>query len=405
MRLKFAQISLMLVAVVLLASCGSSQTSPKSKPIPNAFVVKGFSSGTIYAISCFASGTCVTVGTSNIDSNGNSTPLIAIGVASKNSWHSVHSPVSSGTFSGLTCYSKSYCIAVGTNIVDTTTNTGTSPTDLAIVAFSSNGGSTWTVGNLPQPNGISLVSVACSSPTSHSAASAGEICSAVGSTGTTGDTFPALFTTTDNGLTWKQDPIASNISGYLNNITCETGTQCHAIGNVESQGKTSGVITLASLDGGQSWTDQIYSSPNAPLLESISCISASNCISGGYADQSTDSIGHVLGPPAVYNSKDDGKSWVSSKTFGSANGLISQVTCPHANLSNCELVGGSGISKASVSLFANLSNGKWIQSPATYKNIVLYTIDCTLPDYCLAGGTQSSSINGMPEIVRIKNPY
>ncbi len=390
---------------MLLPACGSSQSSPKSKPIPDEFLIKGVSSGTIYAISCFSTGACVSVGTSNIDSSGNSTPLIAIGSAENNSWLNVKSPIGSGSFSGLTCYSKSYCIAVGTNTVETTTNSGTGPTDIGIVAFSSNGGSTWAEGNFPQPDGVSLVSVACASPTGGATSIHNEICSAVGSSGTTADTFPALFTTLDNGLTWKQDMIASNIPGYLNSITCNTSSKCHAIGNIDNQGKTSGVITLASSDGGQSWTDQTYESSKAPLLESISCTSVLNCFSGGYANQSTDSMGHVLGPPAVFFSKDAGATWESSKTFGTANGLISAITCSNYTLMNCELLGGSGTSKASVSFFADLSNGKWVQSPTVYKNVVLYSLDCTLLDYCMAGGSQSSSINGMPEIVRIKNPY
>ena len=146
-------------------------------------------------------------------------------------------------------------------------------------------GKTWSVQSTASPNAFSpLIGVSC-----HPAGA----CIAVGATSANGSTQAPLAEQW-TGTKWSNvhavDPVAGDLA-ELDSVSCVSATDCWAVGN---SGPSSGssVLTLAEQWNGSAWA--IVSTPNPAkfaALDSVSCTSASHCVAvGGDAATGTGAV-------------------------------------------------------------------------------------------------------------------
>ena len=227
------------------------------------------------------------------------------------------------SFSGVSCTSSTFCVAVGQS----------SELELVYTLAEVWNGSVWSItptwNATNEPTGLSGVS--CTSPT---------FCSAVGSYGLTDDPAGVQPLAEEwNGSAWSQVTIPTgedSTSTYLHKINCTSATFCVAVGS-------SGSFNLIEEWDGTSWS--VEQAPNPvgdaePWLTDVSCSSDTFCatVGQGFADTL------------------EGTTW-SIETVPSANGAtqdqLNGVSCTSPTF--CSTVG----------VYLNSSN-KWVSQAATW---------------------------------------
>lgn len=148
---------------------------------------------------------------------------------------------------GLSCWSQTSCVAVGTGanlvpIIDTTTD----------------GMQTWTSDTVP--NGFTAQAVDCPSATS---------CVAVGNGSQALVSSDGFSTETVVGL-----PTGS---AYLGHLACPTTLDCTALGGYATQYNGSTPVILGTTDGGHDWAMETVPA-QIQSVDAISCGSATNCM-------------------------------------------------------------------------------------------------------------------------------
>jgi hypothetical protein len=171
---------------------------------------------TLQAISCVSSDDCVIVGdnTAPLAQGGLAQPLVYVwrGRTLSNVSFSGHD----ASLDAVSCTRGGTCVAVGSSIEIQTTEQ-----PRAIVAYSHDGGASWTTASLPSIS--SLYGVSCIK----------EVCVAVGD-GTLeplGTTVPKIVASTNGGVTWRAVPTVSRgITDYVE-VACASATRCIAAGD------------------------------------------------------------------------------------------------------------------------------------------------------------------------------
>jgi hypothetical protein len=202
------------------------------------------------------------------------------------------SGVGDWSLSSVSCASTGVCVAAS---------------DAAQVLYSTDGGSTWSVGTLPSGVGDwSLSSVSCAST---------GVCVTVG---LTGSGVAALYST-DGGSTWSVGTLPSGVSD-LSSVSCASTSDCVAVGDDLSGDGGVGVV-LVSTDGGSTWSAGTLPSGASywPLL-SVSCASMTDCVAVGYYFNGSSEVGAAL------FSTDGGSTW-SAGTLPSEVNLVYSVSC------------------------------------------------------------------------------
>ncbi len=197
------------------------------------------------AISCPATGNCVAVGQG---SSGN-----AIAAVTSNGgldWTLQQLPSEVGSLAGISCPTTQACFAVGQ-----ASEPYSSITSGGIVVSTSDGGSSWSVQDIP--GGVaSLTGISCAISSD---------CWAVGNNTAS---VPVMLSTADGGTTWTATAPPAP-AGNLYAISCSTTTSCVATG-------AGGTVVFTS-DGGKTWT-----APPVPddtvNLDSVSCADAMFCM-------------------------------------------------------------------------------------------------------------------------------
>ena len=145
-------------------------------------------------------------------------------------------------------------------------------------------GSTWTVLPTPAPHhpnrGELLVSVSCTSGTS---------CMAVGQTQVVvppGVTIQHPFAESWNGTRWQAVPTPkmAHTGATLNGVSCTSGSDCMAVGNVGTP-QNDTMFTLAERWNGTTWT--VVGTPRTPggtALNTVSCTGPSACMAAGFSN-------------------------------------------------------------------------------------------------------------------------
>lgn len=235
--------------------------------------------GTLAAVSCPASGTCVAVG-SYTDSTGASAAMAAFW--SDGQWKAAPVSQPKGAVDtqllGLSCLSASACMAVGFYAM--------APSYRGLPFAVSWNGSTWRrmqVGPLPDSKSYVLQGVSCESAQS---------CLAVGYSNSEPLNFPGDEAEDGasaqwNGRAWTvraKPPFSEKEGAALTGVSCLDADSCVAIGWVRDVGQYSAVVARWN---GQAWSPDgraMALGSGAGLLESISCVSGSFCMAVGQSD-------------------------------------------------------------------------------------------------------------------------
>lgn len=227
-------------------------------------------------VSCATAKSCVAVG-EDLTSTGS---LALAESLSGGTWKAATPPVPAGSFVGtlnaVSCPSTASCVAVGSYA----SNSGGS-----VLAESWNGRAWARMAAAPpasSKNDAALTGVSCTSPKNCVAVGSGTGVSGRPS-GLTG------FAEQWNGTKWTGVRVAwprGTTNSYLTSVSCASAKSCVAAGyfdlNVNAGGNT-GKATAASWNG-KAWTVTKVPAPGsgkASLFEAVSCVSASSCAAVG----------------------------------------------------------------------------------------------------------------------------
>ena len=319
---------------IFCVSVGDEQISNATQPMTAVVAVStdggiSWTQGTLPSgissldgVSCVSTSFCVITGATS----GN-TPAVLISTTGGTSWTQETLPSGITMLNGVSCSSTALCELVGGFVL----NIGY--TASGVIVFSSNAGLSWSLATLPatQPN---LTSVSCYSNTFCNAVGANTILKSTdGSTWSqisspTGtfnlssvfcgsDTFctavggnDVLFT--DNGSTWN---IGSFSSGafVINGVSCLSTTSCVAVGE-----NTVGNVaySMATSNGSSTWSSYAMLL-SVEVLNSVNCVTTSFCVSVG---QNND------GNATAVTSTDGGSTWTTG-TVPTGVTVLNSVNC------------------------------------------------------------------------------
>ena len=231
-------------------------------------------------------------------------------------------PFNSSEFTGVSCVSTSYCVAVGDYL---------GPND-ANQAFAEEwNGSSWSTTIMPSPDvgSIYLAAVSCASPT---------FCVAVGQSSAFAEGVvevngpTAALAEEWNGAAWSimatdpqvtastqvQNPGALPAPTMLIGVSCLSATFCMTVGSY-------GQLTLAEAWNGSTWSATTTANPggasSTDYLDGVSCPSSGLCLAVGFSNNST------------LAEKWNGSSWATTTTTnpgGSSNyNELLGISCPN----------------------------------------------------------------------------
>ena len=359
-----------LAPVVFLAGLTASMSDAPSAgaATPNQWVTAnlpnepGWSASQLNGVSCLSATSCVAVGQYEVQGIAQFFPLVA--TLQDSTWSFTPLPLPAGLPAGfyeqlnsVSCVSTSSCVAVGSGYAEILS------------------GGTWqpvtTLGSGPFP---SLSSVSCTSA---------KFCVAVGSDDpNTG--HPVIATL--SGSTWSTLTPSTPVNA---GVSCPTPLYCLAVGN----GVPSGGGLQAEVYDGSSWSTTTLPIPSGvttdqnelgggPMLNSVSCWAASECLIGG---------SYNAGIVPILDSFYIGRGGFADVLNGSTatstivlgTGTISNASCTSAN--SCAVVTGGATN------VATYVNGSWAAAAGVSTAIA---ISCTSPT-CVAVGSGGPNSNNV----------
>jgi len=357
--------ALILSALVPLGYVSASATNDFGagwQVMPNA----GSSGALLDAVSCMPQADCVAVG--QLLRNTFIEQSDAAGWSGEKSPDPAVSP-GINTLAGVSCWSASQCMAVGSF---TRTSTCTfSPGSTcrfrgairALVESSNN--KRWSA---TEP-----ASLAADDLFSGVSCSGSRTCMAVGHSSGPAPESRTLVESW-NGSKWSVMTNAS-VPGVLYGISCATSQACAAVGSNE------GRPLIESWDG-KRWavapTGATPTTPDAYELDAVSCVSGPYCTAVGYTDGS--------GPDRPVIVHQAGASWTLVSSPNMATGVLQGITC--SGLAACTAVGSTGFDN-SQALIERFVGGRWVMvagAPAT--GAELSGVSCSgVPQMCTAVGS------------------
>ena len=330
--------------------------------------------GAFSAVSCASADGCIAAG-----SIGNGSAVLALGVGGQR-WSRRY--LGPGTdWTALSCASRRHCVAAGENAPFSV---------VAAVATSDDGGAHLKVGHLPA--GLSgIVAIDC--PTGRHCVAVADATAPPKLQQEGNLTVAAMLSSDDGGRHWRRDALDVPADSF-DSISCPTASVCYAVGATpEAAGVSPQDAIVKTTDGGARWVaEQDPAFPPQPPagasgseipgsgLTSVTCFSATSCVSGG---------------PAGVLTTSDGSRWsVDAETPTSGPGgvvvggaLVNQLqllACP--TVSHCiGVLTGSG---AEVLAVTNDGGRIWrpAASPATFSANALV---CPAASECLAAGSDA----------------
>lgn len=303
------------------------------------------------AISCPSALVCVATSTVTPEQTVTSTAVGGDGVVFTTdggvTWQDAAVEPDFGSFAGISCSSTTDCVAVGSNMVAKTTD----------------GGRTWSWKGLA----YAFNSVSCTST---------QNCVAVA--GATESTFAinteaTVFTTTDGGTTWTQEPVPSNLS-TINSVSCPTASNCVAVGtgSLYPSSGSAGVI-IASHDGGRTWSIEPIA-PGAYPLNAVSCGLATACVASGLSGE-------------TFVTTNGGQTWIQSTVPGVAS--IASLSCP--NSSNCVAVGTDSLGNGAAIATSTNGGSTWADQTVPLTVTALSGVACPTISGCITVGTNDQN--------------
>jgi hypothetical protein len=277
--------------------------------------------------------------------------------------------LSTGSFTGVSCASASFCAAVG-YYTSSTTN-ATEP-----LAETWNG-TAWSVQSIPVPAGSGLpelYGVSCASPT---------VCMAVGTYTTTSGEYN--WAVAWNGTSWATVPTASEPgtdADALQGVSCPSVSSCMAVG-VDYPTTGPGEVLVAESWNGSTWTNTSVQKPagvKGSLLWAVSCSSASACTI----------IGDNLAPGTAADSalaeRWNGTSWSIQAITGEV--MLTGVSCPTAG--SCTAVGQRPENATPPVAYTWTRAGGWVTTtpatPSGATSVPLNGVSCLSATTCTVAG-------------------
>jgi hypothetical protein len=301
--------------------------------------------GELFGVACKSTKECVAVGLYLNTSDA------GFGLAETwngKSWAASTLPSPKGSvgveLNGVSCATAKSCVAVGTDL----TTSGAQP-----VAESWSGGA-WKPATPPDPKGSvtgTLSKVSCTSAA---------FCVGVGEYGT--NSGGSVLADSWNGRAWTRmtaaPPASSKNDAALTGVSCTSAKNCVAVGaGTGVSGRPNGLTGFAELWNGSKWTGVKVAWPRGTAnsyLTGVSCASAKSCVTAGYFDINLNAGGNTgKATAASWN----GKAWAVAKVPAPARGkasLFESVSCLSA--ANCVAVGQVGPDKT---LEGNGLSGFW----------------------------------------------
>ncbi|MGZ4304629.1 MAG: hypothetical protein ACXVSL_07145 [Solirubrobacteraceae bacterium] len=214
------------------------------------------------------------------------------------------------------------------------------------------------------------------------------------------------------GTRWSTQAIpdvSAAALGYLNGVSCETQTDCMAVGAYVNSSNVQ--VTWAERWNGSSWI--LAATPNLPGatksgLDAVSCTSATSCVAVGSVcfarlnseDQCWGSSGEAH--PDLIAERWNGRVWSVERlptAPGSGSRVLNGVSCPSP--STCLAVGASDTGAL---VFSWNGSGWSSQAPSIPTGTQLDELDgvsCSWPVACTAVGLGASTVNGQTDSVEI----
>ena len=237
--------------------------------------------GRLTGVSCPTKSFCVAVGETRDGNRG----VALVTTNSGRGWTHLSLPRGEGSLALVSCRSVSNCVLVGGG-----------PFGGATVITTTNGGKSWAQTRLPQAPPGTDISEGISCPSTR--------CFIVGGY-TLEDGTPSglIFTSSNSGKLWTSQSLPSGTTGLLG-ISCRTPTSCVVVGG--GYGGVGGII-LTTTDAGETWTPR--SEPVAASgLESVSCPAIDRCVAAGNSPSATSPSGIR---PVVATTSDGGITWTT----------------------------------------------------------------------------------------------
>ncbi|MHB8263301.1 MAG: IPT/TIG domain-containing protein [Acidimicrobiales bacterium] len=355
-------------------------------------------------VSCPSTASCIAIGT-YVNSSNVALPLIE--TLSDGSWKPSVGALPTGmylasgyAFSGLSCPTATYCVAIGTymssNVAPKTsfpliytlssgawkmtsesaasyissiscpsTTTcyvaGYSNSGGGIVIATTNGGSTWSTENIPAGVG-GLSGISCPSAAT---------CYVAGYSNSGGG---IVIATTNGGSTWTTESIPpGGISGFTG-IVCPSTTTCYVAGYSNSGGAQSSASIIATTNGGSTWTTESIPS-GISGVGSFSCPSVTTCYAVGYSSSGGGVLlTNYVSPPVVryvsppFGSPSGGTTVTVTGTGFSSSSTVNFGTSPATNVSctstSCTAVSPAGTAGQAVNVTVTTSTLASYSTPA-----------------------------------------
>jgi hypothetical protein len=302
--------------------------------LPFPSLPSGGQSAVLSAVSCTSGSACMAVG--GFERSGD-----ALGGLFAERWYgsswSIESmpdpveasfqPTATPFITGLSCWSSSFCTAVGYSYVAT-----------GVQAFAERwDGRSWSLESTPQVAGAFMTEPADVSCTSPSA------CVAVGDYSTAPSLPLRTLAERWNGASWsvQRTPNVPGDSNHLAGVSCTSSRACMAVGDAHSN---RGFQLLVERWDGTSWSLEQTPSASGALLQGVSCTSSVICTAVGYAAR-----GNVV-----------------VEQSGPATAKLSRVPVPCASARFTMHVTGTGISSVAWSLDSKRIRGRSIDRGTRY---------------------------------------
>jgi hypothetical protein len=235
-----------------------------------------------------------------------------------------------------------------------------------------------------------LNAVACTTPTS---------CTAVGSTGSSGDT--STLAEFWNGASWTVETTPNPAGGdnaSLDAVSCVSQSSCLAVGSYDIG---DGITLLAEIWNGTTWAIEAVPLPSGGLggnLVGVSCTSASACTAVGYYADSANANAALA---EIWNGSDFA-SETPPTPAGATTSIFDAVSCSSSPSVDCEAVGWDFRSGPEIArMLAEVWNGtRWsIQSAPTPNDASGGSyptgLSCGSPDACISVG---EGLNGSGDL-------
>jgi hypothetical protein len=250
---------------------------------------------------------------------------------------------------------------------------GSSFSNEAVMAYAAQwNGSTWTYSNPIDPGGSELYGASCPSATS---------CTAVGymSASNTAEPFAERW----NGSIWKSEAVpepSGTSGGILNSVSCVSAADCVAVGLI---GQAGAPQALAYRWNGKSWAQQTLPAPAGAgniQLNGVSCISGSSCTAVGDDGAATGSN--------VFAERWNGSTWTAQvlPLPAGIGGSLASVSCVSATCT----AAGQYFQKGRHALAESFDGTNWtMQATALPSSHKFFTgVSCVAARTCTAvGGT------------------